>query len=268
MTSGDVKEALLRRWPPDQFLSIYEAPEQSDPSGTKLDLVVVSLWKSRGLTCDGVEIKVSMSDWKRELDNPAKADWWHAHVARFWIAAPADVAKKIKPQLPPNWGLLSCTADGVRALVHPDVNRERVPFSWSTTVGLLRAAADCGLGVLQREYGRGLTDGARQAEAQIDRSSSPAGVDKRIERLQAELDRERERIAAFERASGLRLDPYVHGAGRMGALVGLVSAAILQGPDIILDRLDRQIEQVHSVADVTAKVRDGLAAAFAAPEGT
>ena len=59
MTAANVREALLRRWPDEQYLNIAEAPNDPRRQGRKLDVLVVTLWASRGHELDGVEIKIS-----------------------------------------------------------------------------------------------------------------------------------------------------------------------------------------------------------------
>lgn len=250
MTAADVREALLGRWPPAEYLSIYEAPQDSGRQGRKLDVVVVSLWNSRGLELDGVEIKVSMSDWKRELDNPDKADWWWKRVHRFWIAAPADVARKIKPQLPTNWGLLSVGESGVRVAVQPKPNRTPEPLAWGTTVGLLRATADCGVNVLARAERQGYDRGYKQGEA----SASLRAGD---EHLRRQLQQLTDDVQAFEKASGLKITGW-NGGERVGQLVAMVQAA-KRSPDITLRTASYLLDQLaHLTAGVT-DLRDMLA---------
>ncbi|HYJ21079.1 MAG TPA: hypothetical protein VEW07_03530, partial [Solirubrobacterales bacterium] len=50
-----------------------------------IDAVSLNLWPSRGMLLDGYEIKVSRSDWLRELKNPAKAEEFAGLVDRLWL---------------------------------------------------------------------------------------------------------------------------------------------------------------------------------------
>src|SRR3990167_5377151 len=100
LTSRDVLAGLHGRWPDDQYMFVEEAPQDSSRQGRKIDALVVSLWKSRGHELDAVEVKISASDWKRELDNPEKADWWFEHTNRYWIAVPTVLAAKVRAELP------------------------------------------------------------------------------------------------------------------------------------------------------------------------
>jgi hypothetical protein len=264
MTAADVRDALLARYPGDQYLTIFEAPQGSDRGGRKLDALVVSLWKSRGLAIDGIEIKVSMSDFRRELKEPEKADWWWQRCDRFWIAAPAEIAPKIRAELPPTWGLLACTSKGARQAVAAPRNTERADLGWPTLVGMLRASADAGINALNRERSVGFDQGYEHAKRQPE-WGAPSEDSYAVQSVRNERDRLEETISAFEDASGLRLGRYPHHAQRLGALVRLVDQAVIQGPDTIADRLTRQGEQLRAIADGTDQVRTALTTAFADP---
>lgn len=67
MDAADVKAALLKRWPDDRYIHIPEAPLDPARMGGKIDVAVIALWRSLKLEIDAVEIKVSYSDWKNEL---------------------------------------------------------------------------------------------------------------------------------------------------------------------------------------------------------
>lgn len=68
------------------------------------DGVAVSLWTSRGYAIDVFEVKVSRSDWMRELKDPAKSEAAWEIGDRFWICATAGVVDPA--ELPHGWGLI------------------------------------------------------------------------------------------------------------------------------------------------------------------
>lgn len=68
------------------------------------DAVTVSLWPSRGYAIDVFEVKVSRSDWVRELKDPAKSEAAWSIGDRFWICATAGVVDP--DELPHGWGLI------------------------------------------------------------------------------------------------------------------------------------------------------------------
>lgn len=66
MTADEVRERLVARWPDDRYLHVYEAPTDSARQGSKIDVLVLSLWNSDKHEIDAVEVKVSYSDWCKE----------------------------------------------------------------------------------------------------------------------------------------------------------------------------------------------------------
>lgn len=68
------------------------------------DALVCSCWPSRGLWIAGVEIKVSRSDWQREIREPEKSAEIQRWCSRWWVAAPVGIV--LDGELPVTWGLL------------------------------------------------------------------------------------------------------------------------------------------------------------------
>lgn len=88
-------------------------PEVAAPgSNRRCDLLRIGVWPSRGMGIDVHELKVSRSDWLRELDDPGKADAWWPYSSRFWVVAPP---KMIRPEeMPPGWGLMEAPSGANR----------------------------------------------------------------------------------------------------------------------------------------------------------
>lgn len=175
MNSIDILNALNRHWPDGDYVKIEEAPDSCDRMGGKIDLLAISCWRSRGLSIDAVEVKVSYSDWARERECPAKAEFWWRHCDRFWLAVPDDLVKKVQPELPDGWGLFAIrgsakdmldaelAAPKVRVIVRPQ-RHQRDQLRWQTIVGLLRASSSSGIGALQRAENRGRDRGYEEAK--------------------------------------------------------------------------------------------------------
>ncbi len=66
------------------------------------DALALNLWPSRGMELHGFELKLSRGDWKRELDNPAKAESILRFCDRWWIVA-GDAKIVLPGELPPTW---------------------------------------------------------------------------------------------------------------------------------------------------------------------
>jgi len=70
-----------------------------------LDFVAVDTWQSGHLAIHGVEVKVSRSDWLRELKDPMKSEPFLCWTTHFWLAAASRAI--VRPgELPEGWGLL------------------------------------------------------------------------------------------------------------------------------------------------------------------
>lgn len=69
------------------------------------DFIAMDLWPSKGLAIHGHEVKVSRSDWLRELASPGKADPFMRYVDRWWLVV-ADRAI-VRDDLPVGWGLMA-----------------------------------------------------------------------------------------------------------------------------------------------------------------
>jgi hypothetical protein len=255
MTAGDIAEALHRRWIPEEYVHVRECPDSSDRGGRKLDVVVFSAWKSRGFEIDGVEIKVSMADLKREIVNPAKADWWWRHVHRFWVAAPAHLADRIAPNAdalfgeslgwPSTWGLLSCTSDKAPTVAIKPTRHTPEPLPWGATVGVLRAAVGCGYSALGAARAAGREEGKALARAEFERTTGDASLRRTLEEL-------REKVAEFERATGI--DVAAAWSGRhLGEQVALLNKLGVD-PDFIAGAFTRHAQSVRREADQLDKL--------------
>lgn len=242
-TAAQVKDALASRWPTDSHVLIEEAPQAADRGGRKIDLLVVSCWASRGYARDAVEVKVSVSDWRAELKNPEKADWWWKHSNRFWIAAPAKVAAKIKHELPEAWGLLSVADSGrVTALVQAPSHKPE-PLPWPTVIGVLRAARGTGVYAVQRARQEGYQEGRRSILEQAE-----ATVPWEVQAKLRDYDDLKAKVAAFEAASGLSIARgYDH--ERLGEAVALIRNATRQGPSRMASGLRMNLRNVALFLD-------------------
>lgn len=132
------------------FLTQVRNAAGFDASRT-FDAVALNLWPSRGLTLHVFEIKVSRSDWARELGKPDKAEDACRVADRFSIVAPAGCVKD--EELPPTWGLIEVQGEGttekpwkLREKTPAPLLRPRTrgvippPLPRGLVVGMLRAA--------------------------------------------------------------------------------------------------------------------------------
>ena len=117
--------------------------ERGDIDGRTADFVAVDTWTSSRFAVHGVEVKVSRSDWLRELKDPSKAEAVRAWSNFWWLAVPHRSVVR-DDELPAGWGLLTGQfREGrwcLRAVVQP-VRTEVPPIPPESVVSLLYAVA-------------------------------------------------------------------------------------------------------------------------------
>lgn len=243
MRAPDVALALHRRWNSEEYVHVSEAPDSANRLGRKLDVVVFSCWKSRGFEIDGVEIKVSMSDLRRELANAEKADWWWRHVHRFWVAVPAPLAEKVTGgavDWPTGWGLLSCTHDGAPAVARKPAKHDAEPLPWDAVVGIMRAATGCGRKLLFGAERRGYERGVKAGRDLAGRTEGDAFLRRQYDDLVA-------KVRAFEEASGLNVARDYNGRN-LGEVAALLQS-MARRPESIAKSIEHTVAQVRRQAD-------------------
>lgn len=97
ITASDVVKLFREKFAGDAY-AVFE--QVSNGTGfhtykSYIDLVVVSLWPSRGLTRTAIEIKVDRADYLREIKNPHKNQWARDMMDEFYYAAPKSVIHHI-----------------------------------------------------------------------------------------------------------------------------------------------------------------------------
>ena len=92
------------------------------------DFVAVDTWASAKCAIHGVEVKVSRSDWLRELKEPDKSAACMSWCTHWWLAV-SDRSIVRDGELPPGWGLLAAKKhrDGLRLAQVVAAPRRGVP---------------------------------------------------------------------------------------------------------------------------------------------
>lgn len=109
VNAKDIKQLLYNRYSKGdaQAIAFEVAYGTGRHANRHVDAIVMDLWPSRGLTLHAMEIKVSKSDLKRELENGSKAEEVAQHCDLFSIVAPLGITKVTL--LPAAWGLIEIT---------------------------------------------------------------------------------------------------------------------------------------------------------------
>lgn len=102
------------------------ATEVSNGTGAyarrRLDFVAVDCWPSSGLNIMGFEIKVSKSDFRRELFDPSKHNIFFDEIDYYSIVAP-DYVLDDQRIIPPKWGIVHVVRNDGGELVFKTVRK-------------------------------------------------------------------------------------------------------------------------------------------------
>lgn len=136
VTTTQIKKALVKRYPTGSHAIMWEV---GDATGHQVkrhaDAVAIGLWPSHGYPIEGIEIKVSRQDFKKEMKQPEKSQPIYQYCTRWWLAAPKNY---IAPEeLPPTWGLLELVGESLRVTKQAPVLEPR-PISPAFFAALIK----------------------------------------------------------------------------------------------------------------------------------
>lgn len=244
----------------------FKAPEYAVLPGVRnatgygqsreIDALMMGLWPSRGLHLHGVEIKVSRSDWLRELRNPNKQEAIFKYCDRFWLAV--GDASIVKPdELPDTWGLLVPHGKALKIRKKaPDL--EGGDLSRPFLAAILRRVDEVKMDpALEREIRKELQEHYQEKLTESHEYLSRAlDAEGKVKVLEAKL----EACIDFEERSGLRFHRYQR--HRLHAVADLVKALRHQADSLSLDAIVQQLgharTNVARVLDTTDKAIEAV----------
>ena len=197
MRTPEVKSLLRARFCSPEWAIFFEVGDGTGAAQRRwADAVAMNMYPSRGLEIHGFEIKVSRSDWLRELKNPEKSSTVQQYCDRWWIVAPKDI---VKPgELPPTWGHYDVTPGGIRQLVAAP-KLEAIPTTRAFMAAMMRRA-----GGVDEDEVKAVVERERQ---KLDEQYA-ARVQREAEMRTRKSADALEKLAEFERETGLSLAGY------------------------------------------------------------
>lgn len=188
-----IENALAERYCAPEWAFLLQVRSSTGANYARTaDALAMSLYPSRGLHLHGFEIKVSKSDWKRELSNPDKAE----EIARFchfwWVVAPEGVVPV--DEVPPNWGLLELIKDGRWKIAKKAEFLKAEPLTHTLLAGVFR-------NISTRMVTASSVQDRINAAITTERESRSDRLSRQVEHLQEDLKVYRE----FEKTAGIRV---------------------------------------------------------------
>lgn len=99
-----MRQLLLNRYSDTRrFAVAQEVGNQTGYQARRLDMVVVDVYRSSGFTVEGIEIKISKSDLRKELQDSSKHNIFFDDLDYYSLAAPREIIDK--DIIPKHWGI-------------------------------------------------------------------------------------------------------------------------------------------------------------------
>lgn len=190
MKTSDVKAAMKAYYKSNEYALMWEVSNATGyQSRRHADAVVMNLWPSRGLLVEGFEIKVSRSDWRRELDNPEKAEAVAKYCDLWWVIAPKGIVHE--HEVPAMWGFKEVSEKGTIRTVKQAPRKDIVPLDRGFVAAMLRRASEADANMVQALVDRQLHAEREKINAQIEkgiarRTQTFEKLESKLEALKAE----------------------------------------------------------------------------------
>lgn len=249
ITSDAIYDALRLRYCAPQYALFFEVANGTGSNIRRYcDALAMSLFPSRGLGMHGFEVKVSRSDWQRELALPDKVEEGiYRFCDHWWVTAVPGVVRE--GELPETWGLLELREGKLRQMkAAPKL--QPMPMDRSFIAALLRRA-DEGMTARVRNLANAETAVIR-AKLDALTTDNDAAIEAAVEER---TKRHRDLVAnvrKFEEFSGISILGYGYEAEK-GRLIRAMNAAGLASTYGGLHGLASQL------ANTAQKIRDELA---------
>mgnify|MGYP000120537710 CR=1 FL=1 len=109
--TADITRALEERYAAPEWASFRELANATGArAACRIDFYAQNLYPSKRLVSVAVEVKVSRSDFMRELERPQKRAPWEQLAAECWFATPSGLVKP--DEVPEGWGLVELQSNG------------------------------------------------------------------------------------------------------------------------------------------------------------
>lgn len=236
---------LRDRYEGREWALAFEVPNVVGYGSRRCDALAMGLWESKGLHLHGHEIKVSRSDWRKELDDVTKAEPIEKFCHFWWIVAPKGIVKK--DELPEQWGLMECSNGTALRVSKRATKQDTEPITYGFMAACLRAFNEQSdlEKQLKAEYARGWNEAnkSRDKRAEQQKISDDRIGSRRFARLQRDVDE-------FERKSGIKITGWnggnigkaVHAFDQLNHAHAIVQAEAVAEKSLLLAEELRKIQ--------------------------
>jgi hypothetical protein len=247
MGSESVWPYMQKRFPEGQYALLQEVSDAAGFSRSRsADGIAMSLWPSRGLGIEGIEVKSFRSDWLRELKQPDKAENIFKYCDRWWLVTSDDTVAKIE-EIPATWGWM--TLKGKKMITMKEAPQlTPVPIGKNFVAAMMKRATKgmVPIGSIEER----IKEARDEAKIEAERN-----MPYQLKSLREEMSDLQKRVSDFEQASGLTITGWRPRPVKMGEAVKFIE-------DGGMPKLHKDLINLKKTADRICKaIADGLESA-------
>lgn len=237
---------LEKRFPSGQYALLQEV---SDAAGfgrsRSADGIAMSLWPSRGLGIEGIEIKSFRGDWLRELKAPEKAENIFKYCDRWWLVTTEESVAKLE-EIPATWGWMTVKGKQMRTMKEAP-QLKPAPIDRSFIAAMMKRATKGMIPV--GSIADKIDEAKKIAKAEAERNRPWE-----LQNAREELKKLQDVVCAFEQASGLMITGWRPNPKKIGEAVKFIEGGGL--PHLH----DQLLRLKHSSDHICKAIAEGLAA--------
>lgn len=255
ITAAEMKERLRAKYSAGEYVLLTEVPNATGGGKERIcDAMAFGCWRKTGFHVHGFEIKVSRTDWLKELQDRSKSAIFERHCHFWWIVASKGIVKK--EELPASWGLLETRGEGLTVTSAAELRTaEQMPFDMLSAI-------------VRKAHTKGPTDAALRLARQqgYDAGVRAAKLSHGAESFEKEYERLKTTVDQFTAASGVNINFWQ--AGDIGEAVrSVLNLSQMAGKrsDVgnVKASLRRMLDQIdefeQSIAKITSQQSDKAA---------
>jgi len=262
ITSIDVYRGLEKSLNRDEWVLFPEIRVPFGSSWRTADAIGVNCWKSRGYRVAGYEIKVTRSDWLREMKKPVKAEAFERYVNEWWIVAPPGIVDLKKDDMPPGWGLMEFNGKTMARKKKAKISKHRIikgdpviPVTILASMGRRTREKLQSLPEVRMAYEQGRTRGYEEGHAEGQRGEGAPSNSEEVRRLTLQVSTLKAKLKAHEDfLSSQGVERYSQfDIPRIGQFIRLMQTVGVDGIERIYKQMHSQSKHLHERLEVALK---------------
>lgn len=204
-----IREALADKFSHPHYITLFEVRDSTGFDSTRsADAISIGMYRSRGREMTGFEIKVSRSDWLRELKQPEKAEEIGKFCEWFYLVTSDGSIARID-EIPTPWGWMVLKGEKLKVLKKPE-RMKALPPDRHMLCSLLYSVRAQSIADIEKQIQEAVKERVK---------SEHGGLKYDLEQAEEKSKRLEQIIREYETASGLNIrSGWMHPA-KVGAAV-------------------------------------------------